>query len=107
MPFKADFATMEGELTYIRGLGFPILPYKFLFPAEITVSPSPETPKCEPTHDPQPDGRKIVPACMKIWAVSSFLASINTCLEAGAIKSLTLRCGGGVINNKSAFLGSS
>lgn len=89
MPFKADFATMEGELKYMRGLGFPILPLKFLFPAEITVSPSLETPKCEPTHGSQPDGRKIAPASMKIWAVSSFMASINTCLKAGAIKSLT------------------
>ncbi len=90
MPFKADFATMEGEFKYMRALGFPILPLKFLFPAEITISPLPETPKCEPTQGLQPDGRKIAPACMRIWAVPSFMASMNTCLEAGAIKSLTL-----------------
>ena len=89
IPFKAIFATMEGKLKYSWALGFPILPLKFLFPAEITVSPSPGTPKCVLTKGLQPNRRKITPTCMRIWAVPSFMASINTCLDAGAIKSLT------------------
>ena len=66
IPFKAIFATMEGELKYTWALGFPILPLKFRFPDEITVSLSPGTPKCEPTHGPQPEGKNVAPACINI-----------------------------------------